>query len=59
MTTFFIILFIVIGVNAAMMFFSLWNSNQKTKENSTSKLGDSPSGVHSIDLASSDYKKAV
>lgn len=59
MTSFFIILFIIIAINAVMMVFSLRSTNEKTKKSSTELSTKGVSQMHSIDLISSKYKKAV
>lgn len=59
MTSFFTILFIILGVNAVLMIFSLSGTSQKTKKSSTSSSTSSPSKIYPIDLISSEYKKAV
>ena len=58
MTSFFTILFIIIGVNAAMMIFSLRSNKQKTKKSSTDSRAFT-SKIYPLDLLSSKYKKAV
>ncbi len=59
MTSFFTILFIIIGVNVLMMIFSLSNNKRKTKKPATD-ISDAPtSKIYPIDLISSKYKKAV
>jgi len=59
MISFFSILFIVIGVNAVLMIFSLSGSSQKAKKSSNTISDASPSKIYPIDLISSKYKKAV
>ncbi|MFS4493877.1 hypothetical protein [Maribacter sp. 2308TA10-17] len=59
MTTFFTILFIILGVNLVMMFFNLSGTNQKAKKSSSSVSDATISKIHPIDLISSKYKKAV
>lgn len=58
MTTFFTILFIIIAVNAVMMFLSLNGVGQKKKP-TTDGSKRIASEIYPIDLMSSDYKKAV
>ena len=58
MITFFTILFIIIGVNAVMLFMSLNGVGQKRKSSSRSSE-TSASKIYPIDLISSKYKKAV
>jgi hypothetical protein len=59
MTSFFSILFIVIGINAVLMIFSLSGSGQKAKKSSSQISDASASKIYPIDLISSEYKKAV
>jgi len=59
MTTFFTILFIILGVNVVLMFFSLSGIIQKAKKSSTGTTKTSVTDIHPIDLISSKYKKAV
>ncbi len=59
MMTFFSILFILIGINAMMMFFSFGNIGQKTKKSTKQTPNPSDSKIYPIDLISSKYKKAV
>jgi hypothetical protein len=59
MTTFFTILFIILGVNLVMMFFSLTGLKQKAKKSLSNVSDVSISKIHSLDLISSKYKKAV
>ncbi len=59
MTTFFTILFILIGINAIMMVFSLRGTNQATKKTATNISAASESKIYPLDLVSSEYKKAV
>ncbi|MFK5973966.1 MAG: hypothetical protein QM485_11910 [Flavobacteriaceae bacterium] len=59
MTTFFTILFIMIGINAIMMFFSFGSIGQKTKKSTKQITDSSDSKIYPLDLMSSKYKKAV
>jgi hypothetical protein len=59
MTSFFTILFIILGVNAVLMIFSLSGTGQKAKKSSTSITDSSSTKIYPIDLISSKYKKAV
>lgn len=59
MITFFTILFILIGLNAIMMVFSLKGTNQRTKKTTTNVSTASASKIYPLDLVSSEYKKAV
>ncbi|MGF1560143.1 MAG: hypothetical protein ACFCUL_13725 [Flavobacteriaceae bacterium] len=58
MTIFFTILFIIIAVNAAMMFFSLSLAGQR-KKSSTHGQEANASKVFPLDLDSSKFKNAV
>lgn len=57
--TFFSILFILIGVNAVMMFMNLNDVDGKIKESSNSISETSVTKIYPIDLIPSKYKKAV
>ncbi len=59
MMTFLSILFILIGVNAIMMIFSLNVFGQRERKSSNSFLEDHSSNIYPIDLVASKYKKAV
>lgn len=59
MITFFTILFILIGLNAIMMIFSLKGTNHRTKKTTTTASTTSASKIYPLDLVSSEYKKAV
>lgn len=59
MTSFFTILFIILGVNAVLMIFSLSGTGQKTKKSSTSTSDSSSTKIYPIDLIATKYKKAV
>lgn len=59
MTSFFSILFIILGVNAVLMIFSLSGTGRKTKKTATGISDSSTSKIYPIDLISSKYKKAV
>lgn len=54
MTSFYILLFILISVNAVMMLFSLLNEKRKSKTSATQI-----SEMHTLDLSTSELKKAV
>lgn len=58
MITFFTILFIIIGVNAIMLFLKL-NSDAKKKKPSVDTAAASASTIYPLDSISSEYKKAV
>lgn len=59
MMTFFTIFLILIGINAVMMLVSMKSVNRKARK-SIPKVSDVPSSViYSIDLLTSNYKKAV
>ncbi len=58
MITFFTILFIIVGVNAVMLFIN-FNSIGQKKKLSTDSSATAASEVYPIDLISSKYKKAV
>lgn len=59
MMIFFSILFILIGVNALMMVFSLNVFDQLAKKQSNSVPKASTTKIYPLDLISSEYKKAV
>jgi hypothetical protein len=59
MMTFISILFILIGVNAIMMIFSLNVFGQRDRKSSNSFLEDRSTNIYPIDLVASKYKKAV
>lgn len=56
--TFFTIFLVLIGLNAVMMVVSLKSVSKKAKK-STPKVSDEPSVIYSLDLLTSNYKKAV
>jgi flagellar basal body-associated protein FliL len=58
MMTFFTIFLVLIGLNAVMMVVSLKSVSKKAKK-STPKVSDEPSVIYSLDLLTSNYKKAV
>lgn len=58
MITFFTILFVIIGVNAVMLFISLNVAGRKRKA-TDGHTETSASKIYPIDLISSKYKKAV
>ncbi len=58
MATFFVILFVLIAVNAALLLFSATNSDSKV--NKGSAFTDSEAAkIYPLDLDSSKYKKAI
>ncbi|WP_273566218.1 hypothetical protein [Maribacter halichondriae] len=59
MITFFGILFILIGINAVLMIFSINGVDQKIKKSTDGDSETSTSKIYPIDLISSKYKKAV
>jgi hypothetical protein len=59
MITFFTILFVLIGINALMMIFSLGSVSQGTKKSKGNAKASAASKIYPIDSASSEYKKAV
>jgi|GEM_PF-5291483 len=59
MITFFTILFILIGINALMMVFSFASIGKGGKSLKSSSKNSIASEIYPIDLASSEYKKAV
>lgn len=59
MMTFFTILFILLGLNAIMMVFSLKNTNKKHKSIVGEISDNSDTKIYPIDLANLKYKKAV
>ncbi|MGB5555097.1 MAG: hypothetical protein WBM83_10605 [Flavobacteriaceae bacterium] len=59
MMTFFTILFILIGINAVMMMFSLSGVDQGSKKSVSDTSDAQDSKIYPIDLISSKYKKAV
>ncbi|WP_425236240.1 hypothetical protein [Ulvibacterium sp.] len=59
MITFFTILFVLIGINALMMIFSLSSVGPKTKKSEGNARTSITSKIYPIDSASSKYKKAV
>lgn len=59
MTSFFTILFILLGANAFFMFFGINGSSQKIIKTKNDASDSSASKVYPIDLASSEFKKAV
>lgn len=59
MATFFGILFILIGINAILLVFSVNRTGQKV-ENSAKDISESSTAkVYPLDLLSSKYKKAI
>lgn len=58
MITFFTILFVIIGVNAIMLFISL-NSVGRKRKATDARTETSASKIYPIDLVSNKYKKAV
>ncbi|WP_299531418.1 hypothetical protein [Ulvibacterium sp.] len=59
MTTFFTILFVLIGVNALMMIFSLGTFNKGMKKSKRNAKTSAASEIYPINSLSSKYKKAV
>jgi hypothetical protein len=59
MISFFTILFIILGVNAVLMIFSLSGTGHKAKKTSTGISDSSTPKIYPIDLISSKYKKAI
>lgn len=59
MTSFFTILFILLGANAIFMFFNLNGASQKDSKTKEEASDSSASKVYPIDLVSSKFKKAV
>ena len=59
MTTFFGILFIILGINAVLMFLSLGTTNQKAKKTSSNEISTSTTKIYPIDLITSKYKKVI
>ncbi|MFS4448150.1 hypothetical protein [Maribacter sp. 2307UL18-2] len=58
MITFFTILFVIIGVNAIMLFISS-NTVGRKRKTTDGRAETSASKIYPIDLISSKYKKAV
>jgi len=58
MITFFTIFFIIVGINIAMMIFSL-NTVGQNKRPSSDEAKSQTSEIFPIELLSSKYKKAV
>lgn len=59
MTTFFTILFILLGINGVMMLFSLSSVKQNAKKLSKNITESTTSKIYPIDLIAPKYKKAV
>jgi len=59
MMTFFSVFFILIGINAVMMIFSLNGVDVKSRKSDSEASTTSDSKIYPIDLISSKYKKAV
>ena len=59
MTIFFIIIFILLGINAVMMLFSLSNIKKNAKKLSKNDTGSVASKIYSIDLITPKFKKAI
>ncbi|RKR12346.1 hypothetical protein CLV91_2472 [Maribacter vaceletii] len=57
--TFFTILLLLVGLNAIIMLFSLKNINQKPKSIGKEISDISKTKIYPIDLANSNYKKAI
>ncbi|QCX00837.1 hypothetical protein FGM00_12220 [Aggregatimonas sangjinii] len=59
MTSFYIILFILLGANAIFLFFGVNGISRKVSKTKEEASDSSASKVYPIDLASSEFKKAV
>lgn len=59
MTTFLTILFILLGINGVMMFFSLNSVKQNARKLSKNATKSNTSKIYPIDLITPKYKKAV
>ena len=59
MTSFFTILFILLGANAVFMFFGLSRASRKDPKIKEEATDSSASKVYPIDLVSTKFKKAV
>ncbi len=57
--TFFSILFILIGINAVIMFFSLHSFDVKERNNQNTVSAPDDAKIYPIDLLPSKYKKAI
>lgn len=58
MITFLTIFFVLIGLNAVMLLFSLGHAHRKAKDAPKGNMIVSPK-TYRIDLSAADYKKAV
>ena len=56
--TFLTIFFVLIGINAVMMFVSMKSVSKKAKK-SKPEVSGAPSVIYSLDMLTSNYKKAV
>lgn len=59
MMTFLTIFFVLIGINALILFFSLQKANNKTRNTSPSVSKLSDAIIYPIDLLTQEFKKAV
>lgn len=59
MTTFFTILFILLGINGVIMIFSLNNAKQNVEKPAKNANTSTTSKIYPIDLITSKYTKAV
>jgi len=59
MTTFLTIIFLLVCINAVMMFTSLYSVNRKSQKTDKGVQSTKSSKVYSIDLFDPNYKKAV
>ncbi|SMC61483.1 hypothetical protein [Cellulophaga tyrosinoxydans] len=59
MLTFFSILLVLVGLNAALLLFSV-NSNKKRTQKTNSNIADySPTKIYPLNIIEAKYKKAV
>jgi uncharacterized alpha/beta hydrolase family protein len=59
MISFFSILFILIGINAVIMFFSLNSVDSKEQDRQNTASASDDAKIYPIDLLPSKYKKAM
>ncbi len=59
MMTFLTIFFVLIGINAVILFFSLQKANNKTRNSSPSVSKLSNAVIYPIELLTQEFKKAV
>lgn len=59
MMTFLTIFFVLIGINAVIMFFSIQKANNKTRNASPSVSKLSDARIYPIDLLTPEFKEAV